>query len=190
MEELDDEANEVSGIKALLSLISTLVDSAKPDDATSLVTAIAQATGVLAYLQNEVVGVERDHPLFKKGMLEGSEMAVVFASNFKDLDMPGVIWVSLHEVNPEDGGVSLLGGRERALIVDLNGEGDRVNITSIDFDIPDDIDSELHFLGMWGSQDGDDLIEAGSLQTPLALKDRKHLSLSPGGLRLKKPAVR
>ncbi len=173
----------VSGIKALLTLATTLLESTDVENPNSIITQIAQANGVLTYLQNEIIGVTRDNPTFEKALLEGSEMATVFASHF-DLTMPGVIWISLHEESPEEDGKSILPGRERAFMVDLNGDGERVNITTIIFELPE-LTSQLVYLGLWESETGDDLIEAGQLAKPLPLAGRTSLSLGPGGLRVK-----
>ena len=183
-EESTETEVSVSGLKALISLADTLLVNTKTTESADLITGIGHATGVLSYLL-DVIGVNREHPLFEAALLEGVEMATVFAANF-DLTMPGVLWVSLHEDDPSAGGAPLVPERVRALMVDLHGDGEEVNIASLQFLIPDDVDGALRYIGLWETEDGDDLIEAGELAQEVDLSNRDHISLSPGGLRVKR----
>lgn len=171
-----------SGLKALISLADTLLVNTKTTDSVALITGLGHTLGVLSYIQ-DVIGVERDHPLFESALLEGAEMATVFASNF-DLKMPGVVWISLHEDDPETGGQPLVPERVRALMVDVHGDGEEVNIASVQFLIPEEVDGWLRYVGIWESEDSNDLIESAHLGQEVDLSKRDHISLSPGGLRM------
>lgn len=170
------------GIKALLMLADTILkdfDSEKPE---SLLSAVGRAQGVLLYIQDSVLGLEKDNDQLQKSQLQGSELALVFASNF-DLKVPGIFYISLHTEDPREGGEEMLDGRERTFMIDLEGDGEMVNITTVEFKIPEGMVRKLQYIGMWDSAEGGTLYDAGELHASLELSGPRSLTLSPGGLK-------
>jgi hypothetical protein len=178
MEKVKDQ-----GIKALLLLTDTILkdfDSTKPE---SLMSSVGRAQGVLRYIQDSVLGLEKDNEQLQKAQLQGSELALIFASNF-DLKVPGIWYISLHSEDPHENAAEMLDARERTFMIDMEGDGEMVNVTTIEFSIPSGMVRKLSHIGLWDEAEGGTLYDAGELHAALELSGPRTLTLSPGGLKV------
>lgn len=182
---MSDEGN---GVKALLNLTSTLLDGANPNDSESMLNIIGHVVGICQYVQEYVLGVEADNDLYAKAILEGLEMALVFASNF-DFRVPGVAYISIHEGHPGKGGEPITPNRVRTYMIDIHGNGEYMNITNIMFVFDEPTEMKLNYVGMWDAPEEGTLLDVGEMRVGLDLAGRDSLSLAPGGLRTKYQSV-
>lgn len=174
--------DDSDGVKALLTLAATLFDGVNTNDSEALLEVVGHVAGVCQYLHEFVLGVDDDNEIYIKALLEGIEMSLVFASNFA-FNVPGVVWVSIHQDHPGEGGEPLTPTRTRTYMIDVHGSGEYMNISNINFEFKPPTDKKMNFVGMWDSPEEGTLLDCGSMRVSLDLTGRDVLSLAPGGLR-------
>jgi len=174
------------GIKALLTLATTFIEEADPERPETMVGALGRASGVLRYIEEQIIGVDGENLYWMKAALEGQELAVVFASNF-DLKIPGTVYLTLHEADPREGGEELLTERVKTFMVDLNGDGELVNVTTVELFIPEGQMIKVKYVGLWDDPEGGSLFDIGEMNATMDLTGPHKLTISPGGLRTSIP---